>query len=264
MSTARTGADTWLMAGRNLRRLPRAPEQIGGAIAQPVMFTLLFTYVFGAAIAVPGGGSYPQYLLPGIMVQVMAFASIGTAAGVAEDMASGIVDRFRSLPIARSAVLGGRALSDLVQRAGQLAVLAGLGLAVGWRAHHDLAHTLAAFGLLLLFGLAFAWVGTWIGLTARNVEATNNFGLLWLFPVTFIASTFVPLTGMPTWLRGVAEWNPVSAMVGACRQLFGDPTTPSHAWPLTHPVIAAVAWSALLIAVFAPLAVRRYQTMARR
>lgn len=263
MTTARLGADTWLMAGRNLRRLPRAPEQIGGLLAQPVIFTLLFVYVFGAAIAVPGGGSYAQYLLPGIMVQVMAFASTGTAAGVAEDMASGIVDRFRSLPIARSAVLAGRALSDLAQRVFQLVVLIVIGLAVGWRAHQGLVHTLAGLALVLLFGLAFAWVGTWIGLAARNVEAANNFGLLWLFPVTFVANTFVPLTHMAAWLRTIAEWNPVSAMVAACRQLFGDPTTASNAWPLTHPVTAAVAWSALIIAIFAPLSVRRYQSRAR-
>jgi len=264
MIATRTATDAWLLGGRNLRRLPRAPEQIGGLLAQPIMFTLLFTYVFGGAIAVPGHGSYPQYLLPGIMVQVMAFASTGTAAGVAEDMAGGLVDRFRSLPIARSAVLVGRSLSDLVQRGFQLLILIALGLAVGWRAHHGIADTLAGFALLMIFGLVFGWIGTWIGLASRNLEAANNLGLLWLFPVTFIANTFVPLTGMPAWLRPVAEWNPLSSMVAACRHLFGDPTSTGHAWPLTHPAIASLGWSVLLIAIFATLAIRRYQTLARR
>lgn len=264
MNTIRAATDARLLAGRNLRRLPRAPEQIGGLLAQPIMFTLLFTYVFGGAIAVPGHGSYAQYLLPGIMVQVMAFASIGTAAGVAEDMAGGLVDRFRSLSIARSAVLVGRSISDLAQRGFQLLILIALGLAAGWRTHHGLVATLAGLGLLTIFGVVFGWIGTWIGLVSRNVEAASNVGLLWLFPLTFIANTFVPLTGMPTWLRPVAEWNPLSAMVASCRQLFGDPASNGAAWPLTHPTVAALAWSALLLTAFAVLSIRRYAALGRR
>lgn len=204
MTTARLPAQTWLLAGRNLRRIPRSPDQLAGILAQAVMFTLLFNYVFGPAIHLPGRASYAQYLVPGIMVQVMAFASIGSAAGVAEDMASGITD------------------------------------------------------------LVFAWVGTWIGLIAKSVEGASSIGLAWLFPVTFIANTFVPLTGLASGLRTVADWNPISAMVAACRQLFGDPASPSNAWPLTHPVIAATAWSVLILAVFATLSIQRYQAASRR
>jgi ABC-2 type transport system permease protein len=254
---------TLLVAGRNLRRLPRAPEQIGGAIAQPITFTLLFAFVFGHAIHAPGGGNYREYLLGGIMVQVMAFASTTTAAGVAEDMASGLVDRLRSLPIARSAALSGRVGSDLVQRAGQLAVAAALGLLIGWRAHHGVGQTTAAFALLLLYGIAFSWVGVAIGLLSRNVEAANNIGLLWLFPVTFIANTFVPINAIPSGLRVVAEWNPLSAMVAATRQLFGNPTTPSTAWPLQHAIITSIAWSILITIVFATIAIRRYRQLSR-
>jgi ABC-2 type transport system permease protein len=263
MTTARLPAQTCLLAGRNLRRLPRSPDQIAGILAQAVMFTLLFNYVFGPAIHVPGGGSYAQYLVPGIMVQVMAFASIGSAAGVAEDMASGVTDRLRSLPIARPAVLAGRTLSDLLLRCLQILVVAGLGLAVGWRTHQGPAAIAAGFALLILFGLAFAWVGIWIGLTAKSVEGASSLGLTWLFPVTFVANTFVPVSGIAGGLRTVADWNPMSAMVAACRQLFGDPASPSSAWPLTHPVIASAAWSLLILAIFATLAARRYQTTSR-
>jgi ABC-2 type transport system permease protein len=253
--------DIWLIAGRNLRRLPRAPEQIGGAVAQPITFTLLFAYVFGNAITPPAGGSYREYLLPGILVQIMAFASTTTAGGVAEDMAGGLVDRLRSLPIARSAAVAGRVVSDVLQRAAQLTVAAALGLLIGWRAHHGPGPTAAAFALLILYGIAFSWVGVAIGLLARNVETANNIGLLWLFPVTFIASTFVPVTTMPPGLRTVAEWNPLSAMADAARQLFGNPAAPSTAWPLQHPVLTSVAWSLAISAAFAAIAVHRYRSL---
>lgn len=205
------------------------------------MFTLLFTYVFGGAITVPGHASHPQYLLPGIMVQVMAFASIGTATGIAEDMGPGLVDRFRSLPISRAAVLAGRSLSDLAQRCFQLSVLVAVGLAVGWRTHTGPVDIIAGLALLMAFGTAFGWVGAWVGMVSRNVEAASNLGLLWRFPLTFIANTFVPLAGMPTWLLPVAEWNPISSMVAATRVLFGDPVSTGQVWPLAHPVIASLA-----------------------
>lgn len=264
MTTTQLPAHTWLLAGRNLRRIPRTPDQLAGIAAQAVMFTLLFNYVFGPAIHLSGGASYAQYLVPGIMVQVMAFASIGSAAGVAEDLSSGITDRLRSLPIARPAVLAGRTLSDLALRCLQILIVAGLGLAVGWRTHQGPAEIIAGFAMLTLFGLVFAWVGTWIGLTAKSVEGASSIGLAWLFPVTFIANTFVPLTGLASGLRTVADWNPISAMAAACRQLFGDPASPSNAWPLTHPVIAATAWSVLILAVFATLSIRRYQAASRK
>jgi ABC transporter DrrB family efflux protein len=264
MTVATTAAQqTLLIAGRNLRRLPRSPEQIGGALAQPIIFTLLFAFVFGDALNAPGGGSYRDYLLPGIMVQVMAFASVGTAAGVAEDLTGGFIDRLLSLPIARSGVVAGRATSDLVQRVIQLAIAAGLGLLIGWHIHHDAGHAIAAFALLILYGFAFSWVGVAIGLLAGNVESANNIGLLWLFPATFIASTFVSVRAMPAGLRAVAEYNPLSAMTAATRRLFGNPTAHATVWPLQHPIIASVAWSLAIITVFALIAVHRYRTIGR-
>lgn len=264
MKLTRAPLDAWLLAGRRLRRSPREPDVLFGALGQTIMFTLLFAYVFGGAIAIPGGGSYREYLVPAIMVQVMAFASAITSAGMAGDMASGLVDRFRSLPIARSAVVAGRALADLVLCCVQLALVALVGLAVGWRVHTGPLDVLAGFGLILLAGFAFIWVGTWIGLMVRSVEASNSVGLVWLFPVTFVANAFVPLNGMPSWLRPIASWNPISAMTAACRQLFGNPTTASNAWPLAHPVTASILWSLALIVVFAFLAVRRYQAVSSR
>lgn len=263
MTAATTAQQTLLIAGRNLRRLPRAPEQIGGALGQPIVFTLLFAFVFGDALKAPGGGSYREYLLPGIMVQVMAFASTTTAGGVAEDMASGLVNRLRSLPIARTATVAGRVASDLIQRVIQLVIAAGLGLLVGWHIHHDIGQAVAAFALLILYGLVFSWVGVAIGLLARNVESANNIGLLWLFPITFIANTFVSVNAMPAGLRAVAEYNPLSAMIAAVRQLFGNPTGHPAAWPLQHPVIAALVWSLAIITVFASIAIHRYRTIGR-
>ncbi len=263
MTATTTAQQTLLIAGRNLRRLPRAPEQIGGALAQPIIFTLLFAFVFGNALKAPGGGSYREYLLPGIMVQVMAFASVGTAAGVAEDMASGFVDRLLSLPIARSASVAGRATSDLVQRVIQLAIAAALGLVIGWHIHHGIAQAVAAFALLLLYGFAFSWIGVATGLLARNVESANNVGLLWLFPATFIATTFVSVNAMPAGLRAVADYNPLSAMTAATRQLFGNPTAHTTAWPLQHPIIASIVWSLAIILVFAAIAVHRYRTIGQ-
>lgn len=193
----------------------------------------------------------------------MAFASTTTAGGVAEDMASGLIDRLRALPIARSATVAGRVTSDLVQRVAQLAVAAALGLLIGWHAHHGAGQTIAAFALLILYGLAFSWVGVTVGLLARNVESANNVGLLWLFPVTFIANTFVPVNTMPAGLRTIAEWNPLSAMVAATRQLFGNPTSHPTAWPLQHPIIASIASSLAIITIFSAIAIRRYRTMGQ-
>lgn len=251
---------------RNLAHIRHVPERLLDVTLQPIIFVLLFSYVFGSAIGVPGGGSYREYLLPGIFAQSITFLAITTAVGVADDMAKGLIDRFRSLPMARSAVLTGRTVADLTQSVLGLVVMSACGLVVGWRAHNGLLSTLAGFGVLLLFGFAMTWFGTFIGLVVRTTETAQTLGFVALFPVTFIANTFVPTEGMPPFLRTLSEWNPLSATVAACRQLFGNPGAAytGGAWPLQHPVVASIGFSLLILAIFIPLAITRYRTATAR
>ncbi|KAF4407468.1 MULTISPECIES: ABC transporter permease [Streptomyces] len=256
--------DGLLVAQRNLRHVLRVPELLIQATIQPVMFVLLFAFVFGGSIDMPGGGSYRAYLLAGIFTQIVAFGSANTAMGIAEDLSKGVVDRFRSLPMARSALLLGRAASHLVMNALALLVLALSGLVVGWRAEEGVARTLAAFGVLLFFGFAMSWVGALTGIWLGRPEVVQAATMTWLFPLTFLSNAFVPTQGMPSWLRPVAEWNPVSATAAACRELFGNPNPFAREglFPAEHPVLTSLAWSALVIAIAAPLAVRRYRRAA--
>jgi ABC-type multidrug transport system permease subunit len=196
----------------------------------------------------------------------MAFATVAASVGVADDAAKGIMDRFRSLPMARSAVLVGHTAFLLLRALFGLFVLAACGLAVGWCAHEGVGPTLAAFGLLLLFQLSMIWVGAFIGLLVRTPETADSATFAWFFPLTFVANTFVPTQGMPVWLRAIADWNPMSATTAACRGLFGNPNPPhtASAWALQHPVLASVGWSLLILAVFVPLAVGRYRAAGSR
>lgn len=259
-------ADALTVTRRNLTHIRHVPEKLLDVTLGPIIFVFLFAYVFGSAIQVPGGGSYREFLLPGIFAQSITFLAITTAVGVANDMQKGIIDRFRSLPMARSAVLVGRTVADLAQSVLGILVMAGCGLIVGWRAHNGLLSTLAGFGLLLLFGFAMTWVGTFLGMLVRTPETANTLGFVALFPITFIANTFVPTEGMPTFLRALADWNPLSATVAACRRLFGNPGAAytGDAWPLQHPVAASLGYSLLLLAIFIPLAVRRYRSEGAR
>ncbi|MFD8701515.1 ABC transporter permease [Kitasatospora sp. NPDC059648] len=257
--------DSWVVAKRNLRRMSRIPEIVVFGLMQPVMFVLLFSYVMGGAIKIPGANSssdtYIQFLMAGIFAQTVTFATAGASAGIAEDMTKGLVDRFRSLPMARSAVLVGRTLADLCQTAFTLVVLALVALAVGWRIHDGVLGALGAFGLLLLLGYAFSWIGALIGLSVRSPEAATSAGLIWLFPLTFVSNAFVPVSSMPDWLRGVAYWNPFSATVQACRDLFGNQIGPvDSAWPMQHAALVSVLWSSVITAVFSWLSVRRYRS----
>ncbi|MCX0245707.1 MULTISPECIES: ABC transporter permease [Streptomyces] len=263
--------DSLVIGKRNLIRMTRIPEMILFGIIQPVMFVVLFTYVFGGSIAIPGAGvsagAYKEFLMAGIFAQTVTFATAGAGAGIAEDMHKGLIDRFRSLPMARGAVLTGRTLADLVQTAVTLVVLAGVALLVGWRTHENIGKVLGGFGLLLLLGYAFTWIGALIGLTVRTPEAATSGGLIWLFPLTFISNAFVPVNGMPTFLQYVAEWNPFSATVAAARELFGNtiegvPKSVTGAWPMEHPVWASLIWSVLIIVVFRTLAVRKYRSVS--
>jgi ABC-2 type transport system permease protein len=258
--------DGWTITRCNLTHIRYIPEKLLDVTIQPIIFVLLFAYVFGSAIAVPGGGSYQQYLMPGIFVQSIVFGCVSTAVAITELMGKGLIDRFRSLPMARSAVLTGQTVSDLLERTLGLGVMMVCGLITGWRAHENIGQTLAAIGLLLLLSFAMTWVGVCVGLVVRTAETAQVVGFTVIFPMTFVANTFVPTQGMPAWLRTVAEWNPVSATVAACRQLFSGPgpALSSHTWPLQHPIVASLGWSLLILCVAAPLAVRRYRTAIAR
>jgi len=257
-------ADGLVMTWRNLRRVPRIPELWIFAILQSIMFVLLFAYVFGGAIALPGGGSYTEYLMPGIFAQTIVFAAATTAITLTYDLSKGILDRFRSLPMARSAVLSGRTFADVVYNGGILIVLMVTGLAVGWRVHSGVLEFLAGVGLLLLFAFAMAWIGVWLGLSVQTPEATQQLSFTVLFPITFLSNVFVPTQTLPSWLRPFAEWNPVSALTAATRQLWGNPNPfAASGLPAEHPIELTLIWVVVLVAVFAPLGVLRYRSMSR-
>ncbi|OEJ40680.1 ABC transporter [Streptomyces agglomeratus] len=258
--------DSLVIAKRNLIRMARIPEMVVFGLIQPIMFVVLFTYVFGGSIQVGGSTSasaYREFLMAGIFAQTVTFATAGAGAGIADDMHKGLIDRFRSLPMARGAVLTGRTLADLVQTALTLVVLAIVAVVVGWRVHENVAKVLLGFLLLLLLGYAFSWIGALIGLSVRTPEAATSGGLIWLFPLTFISNAFVDANQMPPFLQHIAEWNPFSATVQACRELFGNLPPgfqTSDAWPMQNPVLASVLWSVLILVVFRTLAVRKYRS----
>ncbi|WP_406093227.1 ABC transporter permease [Streptomyces sp. NBC_01013] len=258
--------DSLVIARRNLIRMTRIPEVVLFGLIQPIMFVVLFSYVFGGSMNIGGSTDpvvYRNFLMAGIFAQTVTFATAGAGAGIADDMHKGLVDRFRSLPMARGAVLTGRTLADLVQTMFTVLVLTIVALLVGWRIHEGIAKALGAFGLLLLLGYAFSWIGALIGLSVRTPEAATSGGLIWLFPVTFISNAFVDSSQMAGWLQPIADWNPFSATVQACRVLFGNPgVSTSDAWPMQHPVWASLIWSVLIIVVFRTLAVRKYRSVA--
>jgi ABC transporter DrrB family efflux protein len=249
-------ADAWTVCWRNLLQVPRAPELLVFTTIQPVMFVLLFRYVFGGAISVPGG-SYVNFLMAGIFVQTVAFGSITTGIGLADDLGKGIVDRFRSLPMARSGVLLGRTLSDLVRNTFTVIVMLIVGVAVGFRPDGSVFEYILAFLLLLLFSFAFSWIAATVGLAVGSVEAAQSGGFIWLFPLTFASSAFVPVDSMPGWLQAFAEHQPVTVTVDAIR-----------AWTLGTP-IGTAGWQALgwclgILAVFMPLSVAKYKRTASK
>lgn len=250
-----------LLAGRSLRHIPRIPEKAFGAVLLPLVFVLLFAYVFGSAISVPGG-SYHAYLVSGIFAQSMIGTIPGTAVGVASDIRSGLMDRLRALPIARGSVIAGRTVAELVELAAGTVVVALCGLLVGWRPHGSVEETVGAFALLLLMAFAVTWMGVWLGLTVRDPDGADGIAMTFIFPAMFLSGIFVPVAGLPDGLRQIAEFNPLTSLATATRQLFGSPTGPlGDVFPLQHPVLTSLAWAAVLMAVFIPLSVRRYQRM---
>jgi ABC-2 type transport system permease protein len=246
--------DVVVMTRRNLVHIAREPMQLTDVTIQPILFTLLFVYVFGSGIPVPGG-TYAAFAIAGLLLLNLTTSSMGTAIGLTSDLSTGIIDRFRTLPMWSPAVLIGRSLTDLLAAILCTLIVAGSGLVVGWRPTTGLAETLAGFGVALLFAYALSWLAGCVGLWARGVETAQSFGFLVLFPLSFISNALVPTHGMPDWLRTIADWNPVSAVTAACRLLWGNPnpSAASAAWSMQHPVWTAVAWSVAILVVCLPL-----------
>jgi ABC-2 type transport system permease protein len=265
-SLAATLSDSVVITKRNLIKVKRVPDLLVFATLSPIMFVLLFRYVFGGAIQVPGGISYAEFLLPGIFAQTVVFGSTITGASLADDLQKGLIDRFRSLPMSRSAVLIGRTVADAGLNVISVAVMALTGLLVGWRIHTSVPEAIGGFLILLLFAYAISWLMALVGLSVRTPEVVNNASFIVIFPLTFVANTFVPLETFPSVLRTFAEWNPVSAVVQAARNLFGNSLGPpaSDAWSLQNPVLYTLLWVVIILAVFVPLSVRAYRRAAGR
>jgi ABC-2 type transport system permease protein len=256
--------NSWVLARRSIARIAREPEQLLDVTIQPVIFVLLFTYVFGSAIHLAGGGSYHQFLISGMFGMTMAGTAPGTAVGLTTDMSTGLIDRFRSLPISRAAVLAGRTMSDLATQMLGIVVLVATGLCVGWRMEHGIGDALIAAGLSLLFAFALTWLGACAGMLLRSPETAQAMGFIFFLPLSFVSNAFVPTQGMPGWLRDFANWNPMSAVAAACRNLFGGNVPTPDAWPMQHPELAVLIWSVGLIAIFAPTAVYLYRRKVLR
>ncbi|MEJ7630191.1 MAG: ABC transporter permease [Nocardioidaceae bacterium] len=255
-------SDAMLMTWRNLKQIPRVPDKLVYGTIQPIMFVVLFAYVFGGAIPIGGESSaaaYREFLMAGIFAQTMAFAVASSSVGMTDDMQKGLVDRFRSFPISRSAVIAGRVLGDLVFNTFVTLVMVVCGLVVGWRMHDGILRAAAAFALLLLLAFSMLWVGALIGLSVKSVEVAASAGLIWLFPLTFVSNIFVPGDRLPSVLKPVAAWNPLSTVTSACRDLFGNPNPfINDSFPSRHPLLLSVVYCLVIIAVFAPLAIRKY------
>jgi ABC-2 type transport system permease protein len=258
-------ADGAVVAKRNLIKIKRVPEILIWTVMSPILFVLLFSYVFGAEIDIPGT-TYREYLMAGIFAQTVIFGSTFTGAGLAEDMTKGIIDRFRSLPMARSAVLVGRTGSDIFYNSTSIALMAITGLIVGWRIHNGFIPAVGGFLLLLLFAYAISWIMAYVGLKVSSVEVVNNASFMVIFPMTFIANTFVRAESLPGPLETIAEWNPVSAVSQAAREAFGNTgdVPPPEVWSLANPVAYTIIWVVIILAVFVPLSVRRYNKAATR
>lgn len=266
MNVVKALIDGTVVAKRNVIKIKRVPDLLVFTTLSPIMFILLFAFVFGSAIQVPGL-SYREFLIPGIFAQTVIFGATITGAGLADDMQKGIIDRFRSLPMSRSAVLVGRTGSDVINNVITIVIMSLTGLAVGWRIRSSVLDAAAGFLLLLGFAYAISWVMALVGLLVPSPEVVNNASFIVIFPLTFVANTFVPTNGFPGPLRVIANWNPVSALTQAARELFGNtsPELPAPPdWPLQHPAVYTLGWIALLLAVFVPLSVWQYKRAASR
>lgn len=257
-------ADSLAVTKRHVIKITRIPETLFFALIQPVMFVLLFAFVFGGAINLGEGGdpqAYREFLIPGIFAQTVMFAVASITVGITEDASKGIMDRFRSLPMNPGAVLSGHTFASLIQNLLVIVMLSVTGLAVGWRIRGSVIDTILGFTLLALFAYAITWMGAWIGLKMPSPEVAGTAGLAWIFPLTFASSVFTPIATMPSWLQGFAQWNPVSTLALATRELFGNPIPfPGNSFPEQHAVAISFGYAFLLLAIFAPLAVSQFKS----
>jgi ABC-2 type transport system permease protein len=259
-STRRWLRDVWVLTRRNLHHIRREPMQLSDVTIQPVLFVFLFVYVFGAGVVIPDG-SYADFAIAGLLALNLTTGTVGTAVGLSGDIRTGVVDRFRTLPMSRSSVLVGRSISDLAAAVLATTLVCLTGLVVGWRPDDGLLPFLGGLGVVLLFAYAMAWGSACLGLVSQGPEAAQGIAFVLLFPLSFVSNAFVPTQGMPVVLEKIADWNPVSAVTASARELFGDPnpSTSIDAWPMQHPTVAALLWSAVLLAVFVPTAVRLFR-----
>jgi len=259
--------DAWVIARRGLTHMKRQPEALADATIQPIMFVLLFAYVFGGAIAVPGGGNYREFLMGGIFAQTIVFTAFGVAMSLAYDRKNQAVDRFRALPVAKGSVLAGHAIANLFKSMLPIVLMSLCGLAIGWRIREGLVDAAVGYLLLVAFAFAMIWVGVLLGSVIATPEGVQGVGFAVLFPITFMASTFVPTETMPGVLRTIAEWNPVTTLADALRVQFGNPNTPpapGDPWSIAHPFAYSAIWIVAIVVVCAPLAVRAYRRSITR
>ena len=248
--------DVVVLTRRNVQHIAREPMQLSDVTVQPILFTVLFTYVFGAGMSLPGGGSYKEFVLGGVLTLNLTTSTVGSAVGVSSDMKSGVIERFRTLPMSTTSILVARTVSDLVSGLLCALLVTAAGLAVGWRPHSSVASVVAAFAVVLLFSFSISWMSVCFGLAGSGPEAVQATAFIVLFPLSFISNAFVATQGMPRWLQAFADWNPVSAVAAASRELFSNPNPSSAvgAWPMQHPVVASILWSIVIIGVSAPTA----------
>jgi ABC-2 type transport system permease protein len=256
-------ADGWVMTRRNMAHLVRTPEEAVLYFTLPIMFVLVFGYVFGNGMSVAGGGDYREFLLPGVFAMTMLYGMGATGGQIATDASRGVVDRFRAMPVARSALLTGRGAADLLRALTEMAVLLVCGLLVGWEWHRGAGRALLAVVLLLMLRVAIIWIGVYLGLILGNPETVGAVVFPLAFPLTAVSNVFMSPELMPDWLGTISEWNPLSATVAAIRELFGNPGVGGDSWAADHALLLAVAWPVALTALFAPLALRRYQRLSR-
>jgi ABC-2 type transport system permease protein len=260
-AVARRVRDVAVLTGRNLVHIAREPLQLSDVTVQPVLFTLLFVYVFGSGVVLPHGGSYTDFAIAGLVALNLTTSSMGTAVGLSNDLNGGVIDRFRTLPMWRPAVLVGRSIADLLTAAICTAIVALTGLAIGWRPQNGVLSTIGGFAIFLLFSYALSWGCACLGIVSKGPESAQGVGLVILFPLAIVSNALVPTQHMPAVLRAIADWNPVSAVTTASRQLLGNPNPSAavQAWPMQHPVVASLLWSFALFVIFAPLATALYR-----
>jgi ABC transporter DrrB family efflux protein len=248
-------SDVWALTRRNLIHVSREPMQLSDVTVQPILFTLLFIYVFGSGIPI-SGGSYKDFALAGLLTLNLTTSTIGTAVGLSTDLHEGVIDRFRTLPMWRAAILVGRSISDVLSATVCVIIVALTGLAIGWRADASLPSVIGGFAIALFFSYSLSWAAACFGLNSKGPESAQSLGFIFLFPLAFISNSLVPTGGMPGWLQAIANWNPVSAVTAAARHMFGNPNPSAavNAWPMQHPVEAALIWSVAILVVCAPLA----------